>query len=235
VVVAAALSGLAIVTIVASFLLIVQEALHRREMLVLSVEAASGRPPTGLSILETYARGGLTDQLANLFRDWERWAADVRHSHRANPVLAYFRSADDDGEWLAALGAVLDAATLVLATVEETDDTRAGGAAARLLLPMGYRTVDDLASLFRLRIDSPGRGPSAAEFRDLRRRLRQAGYRIDPDEPAALARLRDLRAGYDAKLEALAAHFAIDLPQRLAEDTHPAAEAVIEKAGPAES
>jgi len=39
----------------------------------------------------------MIDQLSALFRDWEQWAADVLHSHRANPTLLHFRSADEGG------------------------------------------------------------------------------------------------------------------------------------------
>ena len=76
-VVLAGLSGLASVTIGATFLLTVQQALHRREVLVLSTLPVAGRPPSGLVILETYGLNEAPDALAELFRDWEKWAADV--------------------------------------------------------------------------------------------------------------------------------------------------------------
>ena len=103
----AGLSGLASVTIGATFLLTVQHAIHRREVLVLSTLTVAGRPPSGLVILETYGFNEAPEALAELFRDWEEWTADVLHSHRSDPVLAHFRSTDEDGEWLAVFGAVL--------------------------------------------------------------------------------------------------------------------------------
>jgi hypothetical protein len=88
----AGLSGLASVTIGATFLLTVQQALHRREVLVLStLLTAAGRPPSGLVILETYGLNEAPEALAELFRDWEEWAADVLHRYRSDPVLAHFR------------------------------------------------------------------------------------------------------------------------------------------------
>ena len=141
-VVLAGLSGLASVTIGATFLLTVQQALHRREVLVLSTLPVAGRPPSGLVILETYGLNEAPDALAELFRDWEKWAADVLHSHRADPVLAHFRSTDEDGEWLAVFGAVLDAAALLLARPRPRD-------LLRLPRACSFRSAAALSALLR--------------------------------------------------------------------------------------
>lgn len=229
VLVTAGFSGFAILTIVATFLLSVQNAIDRREVLVLSTATAAGRPPSGLSMLETYARAGLSGSLAALFRDWERWSADVLHSHRANPVLAHFRSADEDGEWLAAFGAALDAAALLLATVDEKAAHQAE-ATARLLLPMGERTLSDFVVLFRVeKQECRDESCTLANFRDLRRRLENVGYPLIQDEAEAWNRFTDLRARYHPNLLRLASHFGIELPHRLTEATHPSAEPVIEE------
>ncbi len=220
-------SGFAILTIVATFLLSVQSALDRREALVLSIATAAGRPPSGISILETYARAGLSGSLAAMFRDWEKWAADVLHSHRANPVLAHFRSAEEDEEWLAAFGAVLDSAALLLATVEEKEAQQAE-ATARLLLPIGERLLSDFAELFRVEKQEYEEESCTLEhFRDLRRRLAKADYPLVPDEAAAWRRFMGLRNRYHKNLLRLSAHFGIELPRRLTEATHPSAEKVI--------
>jgi hypothetical protein len=232
VLVVAGFSGFAILTIVATFLLSVQSALDRREVLVLSIATTAGRPPSGLSILETYARAGLSGSLAGLFRDWEKWAADVLHSHRANPVLGHFRSADEDGEWLAAFGAVMDAASLLLATVDEKGAQQAE-ATARLLLPMGTRTITDFAALFQVteRHDDSDVCDSL-NFHELRRRLAEVGYPLIEDEATARRRFNQLRGEYHSKLLALCGHFGIELPYRLTEDTNPSAGKVIAETRP---
>jgi 3-hydroxyisobutyrate dehydrogenase-like beta-hydroxyacid dehydrogenase len=157
-VVLAGLSGLASVTIGATFLLTVQQALHRREVLVLSTLTVAGRPPSGLVILETYGFNEAPEALAELFRDLEEWAADVLHSHRSDPVLAHFRSTDED-EWLAVFGAVLDAAALLLPATETEKPT---APAARMFLPIGCRTVRSLARLFAVQA-APTRDAVARE------------------------------------------------------------------------
>jgi hypothetical protein len=135
-VVLAGLSGLASVTIGATFLLPVQQALHRREVLVLSTLSVAGL------ILETYGLNEAPDALAELFRDWEKWAADVLHSHRADPVLAHFRSTDEDGEWLAVFGAVLDVAALLLERPRPRD-------LLRLPRACSFRSAAALSALLR--------------------------------------------------------------------------------------
>jgi hypothetical protein len=179
-VVLAGLSGLASVTIGATFLLTAQQALHRREVLVLSTLTVAGRPPSGLVILETYGFNEAPEALAELFRDLEEWAADVLHSHRSDPVLAHFRSTDEDGEWLAVFGAVLDAAALLLAGPETEKPT---APAARMFLPIGCRTVRSLARLFAVQ---------AAPTRDAKVRSRTIQSHA---QAAPQRRLQLVRAG----------------------------------------
>ena len=128
-----------------TFLLSIQGALTQRELLVLRLAERAGRPPSGLAILELYAKLGREsgEALVEFFRDWDAWSAGVLLSHRAYPILAYFRSTDDDCEWLAALGAVLDAAALVAAI-------RHDSAAEHAILchRMGVRLATDLTRQF---------------------------------------------------------------------------------------
>ena len=83
------------------------------------LEAGAGSPPSGVTLLETYAMAGILDDLPRVFEDWQAWAAEVLDSHLAYPVLAYFRSSHDNDSWISSLGAVMDAATLVLTTIED--------------------------------------------------------------------------------------------------------------------
>jgi hypothetical protein len=227
--VAAGLVGLATVTVLVTFILSVQNEITRREVLVLRTEVSAGRPPTGLALLETYARSGMVNQLAETFRNWEQWAADVLHSHRANPVLAHFRSADEDGEWLAVFGAVLDAAALLLATVEHKH-IEGAVSAARLLLAMGSRTVSDLADIFRLEPETEFAQPDviAGEVRRGREWLAACGYAVVPDEEASIAKAKELFQRYQPQLAALCRQLRIPTARHLTEDNEPAAKPIIE-------
>lgn len=206
VVLLAGLSGLAVITLVVTFVLSVQGALQRRKTPVVMLASRGGRPPAGLVVLETYARLGLTraDQAALLAR-WEEWCAEVTHTHQAYPVLAFFRSTDGDNDWLSSLGAVLDAASLTVAASAAEDAPR--GTAA-LLLATGGRLVADLCGLFRLR---PPPGPLAREeeFATARRRLTAAGWPLRDGGGDSWREFAELRAGYAGGVAALAAHFGV--------------------------
>jgi hypothetical protein len=229
VVVAAGLVGLAVVTLLVTFVLSMQNELTRREVLVLRTQLSAGEPPTGLALLNTHAGAGMTHRLADIFRDWETWAADVLHSHRANPILIQFRSADEAGEWLAVFGAVMDAAVLLLGAVER-EGLEPVIAAARLFMAMGTRTLIELNALRRL--DPVGDfADEQAMVRDIqrtRRRLAVAGYRIIPDEDGSVEEIADLLARYRPQLTALCRRLDVATARTLAEINEPRARFVIE-------
>ena len=195
-------SGLTVVTLVVTFLLSVQEALQAREMLVVRLRARTGPKPSGPAILETHARLAAEHDAAlrEFFAEWEAWSAQVLLTHRAFPILTYFRSHDEDCEWLAALGAVLDAAALVAAT-------RHDGSAehATLCHAMGTRLLRELADQFRLHpADAPDLDRAA--FMSALRRLEQSGYAANED---AWDRFAPLRAQHHPPLVALMQRFGI--------------------------
>jgi len=51
----------------------------------------------------------------------------VLDTHLAYTPLAYFRSSHDNDSWISSLGAVMDAATLVLTTLEMDDGNESPG------------------------------------------------------------------------------------------------------------
>jgi len=85
------------------------------------LEAAAGAPPpSGVTLLETYALGRHPETICRWsFAKWQAWSAEVLDSHLAYPILAYFRSSHDNDSWISSLGAVMDASTLVLTTIED--------------------------------------------------------------------------------------------------------------------
>ncbi len=202
---AAALSGLAVVTLVVTFLLQVQTALHRRESLVLRLGVRTGPRPSGAGILLAHARLGGEGEAAlrGFFGEWETWIADVLLTHRAFPVLAYFRSTDEECEWLAALGAVLDAAALVSAL-----DHHGAAEHARLCCRLGTRLTTELAAQFGLRAPMAP-GLTEAAFQEALGGLRQAGYAAGPGGGTAWADFQALRSRYMPPLLAVTDRFGI--------------------------
>ncbi len=113
-----AASGFGLFALVISLLFSLFSSFQRRETAVVALDALAGAPPSGVQLLETCARDGMPEQLATTFEQWRMWTVDVLESHLSYPLLFYFRSSHDNDAWPNSFGAVMDAATLVLSTVE---------------------------------------------------------------------------------------------------------------------
>jgi hypothetical protein len=135
--------------------------------------------------------------------DAERWAAAVMESHLAYPVLAFFRSSHDEQSWVGTLGTLLDAATLLMTTV---DGVRNGQ--ARIFYNVGRHAARDLARYFRIAAAEESAGIERIEFDHACERLEAAGYTLH-DREDSWTRFAGLRSGYASRLNALAAFFAI--------------------------
>jgi Ion channel len=189
-------TGLALVAVVIAYLPVLYAAFNRREVGILLLDARAGSPPSGVEILRRTCRDGITTGLPDLFGDWERWTADVLESHLSYPLLAYFRSPHDNTSWVTSLGAVLDAATLVLACFEHGHE-----GPARMLHDTGTHAVEDLWYFF----GQPERRSliERQEFDDVYRDLASTRVALRPPDEA-WARFVELRAAYGPRLNALA-------------------------------
>jgi len=197
----AAGNGLGLFAMVITLLFTLYGSLQRRVVAVVVLGSRAGAPPSGVTLLETYALAGILNDLPRVFADWQAWAAEVLDSHLAYPVLAYFRSSHDNDSWISSLGAVMDAATLVLTTIE---DGPKGW--AKLSRAVGGHCLEDLVMYFRLPAQ-PEVGVERDEFEVARRRLERAGFTLrDPD--AAWDDFSRLRAEYAGRVNALARHWA---------------------------
>src|SRR5262249_41043117 len=92
----AAATGLSLFAAVLTLLFTLYGSFQRREVAVVVLEAGAGAPPSGVTLLETYALAGILDDLPRVFELWQAWAAEVLDSHLAYPMLAYFRSSHDN-------------------------------------------------------------------------------------------------------------------------------------------
>jgi hypothetical protein len=141
-------------------------------------------------------------RLDKTFDDWNRWSAAVLESHMTNPVLFYFRSSHVDEAWLNSFGAVMDAATLVLSTIENDSAD-----AAWLMSRVGNHLVADACRYFRIR-NTGEVGVERQEFAEARARLCDAGYRCR-DAETAWTEFADLRRRYASPMSQLAHWLAI--------------------------
>jgi hypothetical protein len=206
---AAGATGLGVFAVAITFLFSLFSAFQRREMMVVTLEASAGAPPSGVTFLESFALTGLLGDVPGIFQRWQQWSAEVLDSHLAFPVLAFFRSSHDNDSWVGSLGAVMDAATLVLTTIDQAETPGAPSTLygwAKLSRSVGGHCIEDLVQYFNLEDDHEV-GVELEEFHQARERLSRAGYALRPETPAWQG-FRRLRAEYAGRVNALARYWA---------------------------
>src|SRR2546422_3365302 len=117
-----------------------------REEAVVALDALAGAPASAVQLLETAAAPTMDGILKDTFEEWRKWSAMVLESHLAYPLLVYFRSSHDNEAWINSFGAVMDAAALVISSIEEESV-----GAARLMFTVGNHLVEDMAWVFRFK------------------------------------------------------------------------------------
>jgi hypothetical protein len=185
-------TGVILAALAITLLFSLYQSFQRREELVVTLDAFAGAPPSGVQMLETAATHGMPEELVKTFDDWRQWAAAVLESHLAYPMLVFFRSSHDNEAWLNSFGAVMDAAILMISTVEDKSE-----GPAKLMYRVGNHLVEDLSWYFRRwtpRSDSPI--IERFEFDEAWARLKKAGYHCKPAEEAwpTFARFRSTYA-----------------------------------------
>ena len=183
-IVAESVTGIGVAAVAITLLFSLYDAFRSREEAVIALDALAGAPPAGVYILEYAALRGLRPQLGETFEEWRKWTAMVLESHLAYPWLFFFRSSHDNEAWINSFAAVMDAAVLVVSTVEEESE-----GPARLMLTVGNHFAEDTAWVLRFKADLDaiiGRD----EYDAAVERLRKAGYRIKENGWAEFSKLR---------------------------------------------
>jgi len=196
VVVAAGATGLGLFAVVIAYLPVLYQAFNRREVGVLLLDARAGSPPSGPELLHRMGSAGVASSLPDLFEEWERWVADVLETHMSYPLLTVFRSPHDNTSWITSLGSVLDAATLIITSVDDEPDER-----AKLMYGTGVHAVEDL--FFYLRLTEREAVIQRDEFEDVLDDMKEDGFVVRPVDEA-YERFTEKRAKYAPRLDAIA-------------------------------
>ena len=199
--------GFGFLGVVIGYLPTIYSSFSRREIEISLLDARAGSPPSAAELLSRFGNCPQQAVLDQIFKDWERWAAEVLESHLSYPALSFFRSQHNNQSWLGALITILDASALVIAGVDGLRYEQ-----AKITFAMARHAVVDLAQIVNARYDpnSPDRLPEE-ELKRLRQRLAERGVKLG--EGAAFEeKLSHLRSLYEPYAIAIALNLSITLP-----------------------
>ncbi|GAA0671152.1 hypothetical protein GCM10010193_24200 [Kitasatospora atroaurantiaca] len=145
----AAATGPLIIALLIGYLPTLYGAYNRRELEVTLLESRAGEPAWGPELLARQSLVGTETALPDLYRDWERLAADIGEGHSNYPVLLSFRSPQPYRSWMVGLLAVMDAAAMQLAIAP-----RSAPPEARLVLRAGFTALRDIGRTLRIEFDA---------------------------------------------------------------------------------
>lgn len=196
-----AMLGLLLVGLLIAYLPTMYSAFARREQAVNMLEVRAGSPPSALEMLLRFHRNHGLDKLADYWRTWEAWFADIEESHTTLPALIFFRSPRAENSWVTAAGTVLDAAAITLSAVEIPYEV-----SAALCIRAGFLTFRRVANYFDLPNPSDPHYPSTPicverrEFDAVIDQLVTAGLPIKEDREQAWRDFAGWRVNYDRAL-----------------------------------
>ncbi|MES4892409.1 hypothetical protein [Streptomyces sp. NPDC096012] len=193
----AAATGPILIALQIAYLPTLYASYNRREQEVTLLQARAGEPAWGPEILARQWLVETETALPQLYRAWERLAADIGESHSTYPILLTFRSPRPHRSWLVGLIAVMDAAALQLAL-----DPQLAPPEARLVLRAGFTALRDIARALRIPFDADP-SPQApirlsyAEFDAAVTMLEEAGFRSRRSAQEAWPHFRGWRVNYE--------------------------------------
>ncbi len=196
-----AVIGLILVAMLIAYLPTMYAAFSRREQIVNMLEVRAGSPPSALEMLLRFNRIHGLEKLADYWKTWEAWFADVEESHTTLPALIFFRSPRPENSWVTAAGAVLDAASITLSAVEIPYD-----ASAALCIRAGYLALRRIANYFDIPNPQSPHYPEnpicvdREEFDSVLDQLAAAGLPIKTDRELAWRDFAGWRVNYDRAL-----------------------------------
>ena len=196
--------GFGFLGVVIGYLPTIYSSFSRREIEISLLDARAGSPPTAAELL---IRFGKCPQLEDIFRDWERWAAELLESHISYPPLGFFRSQHINQSWLGALTMMLDASALVLAGIDGIPEEP-----AKLTFAVARHAMVDLAQLVNAQYDPLARVRLDTEqLLKLRQALQEHGLRL-LESTESEEKLKHLRSLYEPYALAMARTLLITLP-----------------------
>ncbi len=199
--------GFGFLGVVIGYLPTIYSSFSRREIEISLLDARAGSPPTAAELLARFGNCPQQTVLDQIFKDWERWAAEVLESHLSYPALSFFRSQHNNQSWLGALITILDGSALVMAGVDGLRSEQ-----AKVTFAMARHAMVDLAQVVNARYNPrpPDRLPPE-DLKRLRESLAARGVKLRDGEGFE-EKLSYLRSLYEPYAVAIAVNLSITLP-----------------------
>jgi Ion channel len=199
--------GFAFLGVVVGYLPVVYSAFATRETEISLLDARAGSPPSATEFLSRL--GCCPEQLVldGIFRDWERWCAELLATQISYPALVFFRSQHSNQSWLSALTVMLDVTSLIMTGVDGIHADQ-----AKLTFAMARHAAVDLAQVVNAQYNPHDTERNTAE--DLKRMRAELGQRgvTFYDGADASERLAELRVLYEPYVYGLSRRLHMDLP-----------------------
>ncbi len=196
-----AMLGLIMVALLISYLPAMYSAFSRREQVVNMLEVRAGSPPSASEMLLRYNRNQGLEKLADYWKIWEQWFADIEESHTTLPALVFFRSPRAEISWVTSAGAVLDAAAITLSAIEIPYEI-----SAALCIRAGFLAFRRIANYFDIPNPTDPHYPDVpicidkSEFDSVLDQLAAAGIPLKADREQAWLNFAGWRVNYDRSL-----------------------------------
>ena len=192
---------------VIGYLPTIYSSFSRREIEISLLDSRAGSPPTAAELMVRFGNCPHQEVLDLMFREWERWAAELLESHISYPPLSFFRSQHLNQSWLGALTMMLDASALVVAGIEGIHPEQ-----AKLTFAAARHAVVDLTQLINAQYDPSAPDRLADEqLAKFRQTLIDHGLRAS-DPAKSEEKLTHLRSLYEPYALAMARTLSIELP-----------------------
>jgi hypothetical protein len=207
--------GFAFLGVVIGYLPVIYNSFAAREIEISMLDSRAGSPPSATEFLGRL--GCCPDQkvLDGIFRDWERWCAELLSSHISYPVLVFFRSQHPNQSWLSALTVMLDVTSLIMTGVEGIHQDQ-----AKLTFAMARHAAVDLAQIVMAEYSPHDAGRlTAADRERLRTELALRGVTLN-DKADASEKLGQFRELYEAYVYALGRRLLMTLPPWIQTERH---------------
>lgn len=207
--------GFAFLGVVIGYLPVIYSSFNDRELEISLLDSRAGSPPSATEFVSRLGCCPDPTVLDGIFRDWERWCANLLSNQISYPVVSYFRSQHSNQSWLGALAVMLDVTSLVISGVEGVHTDQ-----AKLTFAMARHAAVDLAQVINTQYNPHASDRLSEEEREqMRKALAAAGVRLRQDA-ASLDKLAHMRSLYEPYLEAMSRNLQITLPPWIHQEKH---------------